>query len=109
MFITTSIIFGEEFRSLLHSAFTIKGSIRKPLEMTLPITWREKRNNLHLIHLLEQIVIDFLAHDRVELVSWMRPDEVPDPRRRGLKLSGRTFADEIEVFEETASLTIVDV
>lgn len=65
--------------------------------------------NLHLVHLLEQIVIDLLAHDRILFVSRMRPDEVSDPRGWGLELPGGTFTDEIEVFEEAASLTVVDI
>ena len=67
------------------------------------------KKNPHLIHLLEQIVIDLLTHDRIELVSRMRPDKVPDPRRWGLELTGGPFTDEIEVFEETASLAVIDV
>ena len=39
----------------------------------------------------------------------MGPDKVPNPRRRGLELSGGTFADEIEVSEQTPSLPVVDV
>ena len=70
-----------------------------------PIT----RKNLHFVHLLEQIVIDLLAHDRIELVSVMGPNEVPNPRRRCLELSGGAFVDEIEVFEQTPSLPAVDV
>ena len=65
--------------------------------------------DLHLIHLLEQIVIDFLTHNRIGFVTRVRPDEVPDPRRWGLELSGGTLADEIEVFKETATLAVVDV
>jgi hypothetical protein len=39
----------------------------------------------------------------------MRSDKVPDPRRRGLKLPRRTFANEVEIREETASLALIDV
>ena len=78
--------------------------VGKPTE-TVPLS----QEDIHLIHFLEQIVIDLLAHDRIELVSRVRPDEVPDPHRWGLKLSGGTIADEIEVFEETVTLVVIDV
>jgi hypothetical protein len=107
IFIAACIILREEFRSLLHPTFTIKGVYQKTNGNGSQ--QREGKRNLHLVHLLEQVVIDLLAHDRIELVSRMRPDEVSDPRRWGLEFSGRTFADEIEVFEETASLAVVDI
>ena len=39
----------------------------------------------------------------------MGPDEVPNPRRRCLELSGGAFADKVEVSEQTPSLAIVDI
>ena len=39
----------------------------------------------------------------------MGPNEIPNPRRRCLELSGRAFADEIEIFEQTLSLPAVDI
>jgi hypothetical protein len=76
IFIATGIILRKEFRGLLYSAFTTrpfdqKNGGRGPLNGKC----------LHLVHLLEQIVIDLLVHYRIELVSWMRLDKVPDPRR----------------------------
>ena len=78
--------------------------ISKQMKTIVPI-----HLDLHFVDLLEQIVINLLAHNRIELVCRMGPDEVPDPRGWGLELSGGTFADEIKVFEETATLAVVDV
>lgn len=39
----------------------------------------------------------------------MRPDKIPDPRRWGLKFPSGPLADEVEVFEETASFGVVDI
>ena len=105
IFITAGVIFREEFWSLFHSTFATE----KFLGSANPSKLFLSREDPHLIHLLEQIVIDLLAHNRIKLVSRMRSDEVPDPRRRGLELPGGAFADEIEVFKETASLAVVYV
>ena len=112
VFVATCIIFWKEFRSLLYPTFTIKERIRKPTETIFPSHQggeEIKERSLHLIHFLEQIVIDLLAHDRIKLISRMRPDKVPDPRRWGLEFPGGPFADEVEVFEETASFVVVDI